>query len=291
MFEIGDSQVEQFRAQGFVLLENLISQDDVDHARQSFGRLFRGEFETGVQPDEVNWLDQKSPPELPRQICNSWKADKAIAKIVLSENLGRAIAKLAGWPGARIMHDNVIWKPPGARPLGYHQDNAYIPWVRPREMVSCWIALDDTTAEGGTLEVVSGSHQWPVENPRGEFHGPENYREEMMRAANKEGVEPDIVPVVVPSGGGSFHHGSVWHGSGFNKSQNPRRSIVIHALSSEAEFVKEKLSIGNGPIYGRYIQLADNKMNEDFFPILWSRGGRRTAGLAAYLGDDVGPAN
>ena len=47
-----------------------------------------------------------------------------------------------------------------ARPLGYHQDSAYHPWLAPQAMLSCWIALDDTTAEGGTMELVRGSHQW-----------------------------------------------------------------------------------------------------------------------------------
>ena len=44
------------------------------------------------------------------------------------------------------VQDNVIWKPPGATPLGYHQDASYIKWVVPAEYMTCWIALDATTA-------------------------------------------------------------------------------------------------------------------------------------------------
>jgi ectoine hydroxylase-related dioxygenase (phytanoyl-CoA dioxygenase family) len=58
------------------------------------------------------------------------------------------------------MQDNVIWKPVGARPLGFHQDNSYLDWFTPSETLTCWISLDDTTAEGGTMEVVRGSHRW-----------------------------------------------------------------------------------------------------------------------------------
>src|SRR2546425_8188708 len=33
----------------------------------------------------------------------------------LKEEIGRTCATLAGWSGARIGQDNVLWKPPGAK--------------------------------------------------------------------------------------------------------------------------------------------------------------------------------
>ena len=66
------------------------------------------------------------------------------------------------WPGARIGQDNVIWKPPGTKPLGFHQDDSYNDWIIPGEMLTCWIALDDTRAYQGTIEHVRGSHKWPM---------------------------------------------------------------------------------------------------------------------------------
>ena len=45
--------------------------------------LSRGEFERGILPDEVNWKEGKSDPTFTRQICNAWKANAAIARIVL----------------------------------------------------------------------------------------------------------------------------------------------------------------------------------------------------------------
>ena len=217
-----------------------------------------------------------------RQICNAWRADRTIARVVLQEDIGRMIATLAGWPGARVMIDNVIWKPPGARPLGFHQDNAYLEWFEPQELFSCWIALDDTSAECGTLEIAAGSHKWARSKPEGEFHGPEDYRKYMERAAAAEGVKPDIVPIVVGKGGGSIHHGWTWHGSGHNRGKRPRRSLVIHAMSSEARYVPAHFGEGTGPIYSRYRHLADNVIDENYFPIVWSEDGHRTPGLENY---------
>ncbi|MDH3687850.1 MAG: phytanoyl-CoA dioxygenase family protein, partial [Gammaproteobacteria bacterium] len=113
----------------------------------------------------------------------------------------------------------------------------------------------------------------------------EKYRAEMEVAAAQAGVTPEIVPVEVPRGGGSFHHGWTWHGSGFNRADLPRRSLVAHCMSSAAHYVPEHLGEGTGPIYGRYFKrFGDTSMDESHFPILWAEDGRRTPGLDEYIG-------
>ena len=44
----------------------------------------------------------------------------------------------------------------------------------------------------------------------------------------------------------------------------------------------ECLGEGPGRIYGRYKRLGDNEMDANYFPILWSRDGRRTPGLDEF---------
>lgn len=283
-FSLTEQQVRSFREDGVLIVERIIEPDLADRIAERYGRLFRGEFETGVRPDEVNWQEGESPPDLTRQICNGWKADRTVAGVVLHEDIGRACATLAGWPGARVMVDNVLWKPAGTRPLGFHQDNSYLDWFTPTELLSCWIALDDTSAEGGTMEVVRGSHRWGHFPMATQFHGPSNYREEMERAARQVGEEPEIVPIVVPKGGGSFHHGWTWHGSGFNSGPHPRRSLVVHMCSSQARYVLDRLGHGTGPIYSRYRHLGTDVMDENYFPITWTSNGVRTPTIERYLG-------
>ena len=169
MLTAGD--VASFNADGFVTVGSLIDPELIEPLRERFERLFCGDFETGISPDEVNWLSGRDDPTLTRQICNGWKADRLIATTVFDTRLGEALATLAGWPGARIIQDNVLWKPPGARSVGFHRDNAYLAWYTPTEMSSCWIALDDTAADGGTMEIARGSHRWPTGGDQmGEFH-------------------------------------------------------------------------------------------------------------------------
>ena len=261
---VTDSDRYRFERDGFIVVERLIDPAGIGRLHQAFEDLFHGRFETGVRPDEVNWQAGKSDPELSRQICNGWKANRDIARVVLDESLGSRIASMAGWSGTRIMIDNVIWKPPGARSLGFHQDNAYLRWFRPGEILTCWIALDDTRADGGTIEFVPGSHRWQLGEPEGEFHAPQDF-------------------VEVAAGGGSFHHGATWHGSGANTSANPRRSLVLHAMPSEVEYDPDHFSEGIGPIYSRYKRLGDNRLDENYFPILWRQDGYRTPQIDSFL--------
>jgi len=282
-FSPNTSQLDSFNADGFVVVDSLIESQKLCGLHNAFDDLFNGVFETGVRPDEINWQQGESDPTLTRQICNGWKSNRTIARVVLDEAIAKAIAEFSGWSGVRIMIDNVIWKPAGCKSLGFHQDNAYLSWFDPGEIVSCWIALDDTTAEAGTIEFARASHRWQLAAPAGDFHAPVDYGKPMREAAARAGAEPEICFVEVKAGGGSFHHGRTWHGSGANQSNNPRRALVLHAMPSEVQYVPEKFEEGIGPIYSRYKRPGDNCLDENYFPILWRNDGYRSAQIDRYL--------
>ena len=96
-------------------------------------------------------------------------------------------------------------------------------------------------------------------------------------------VDKEITFVEVPAGGGSFHHGWTWHGSGTNTKNQPRRALVLHAMRSDVEYIPENFSQGIGRIYSRYKRLSDNILDENYFPILWQKDGYRTPQIDDYL--------
>jgi ectoine hydroxylase-related dioxygenase (phytanoyl-CoA dioxygenase family) len=280
MVELGEKQVAKFHEDGFLILPQLIDPATAERVAARYEDLFRGKFETGLYPDEWNWQEGRDRPDRARPICNGWKYDHTVASLVLRAEIGRLCAQLAGWPGARLSQDNVIWKPPGAKALGFHQDDSYTGWIVPSHMTTCWIALDPTTAAGGTIEYVRGSHKWPVSPPIRQFHAPDDYRKEMRDAAVAVGLSaPELVPVEVPAGGCAFHDGRTWHGSDVNRGARPRRSAVSHCMSSEARFHPTTISY----IYNRYKRVGDETMDESFFPILWRQDGYRTPFLDDYM--------
>lgn len=271
-----EAQRQRFEIDGFVVVGEVLNPDQVVEARGRFAPMFAGVFETGIQPDEWNWRAGVSPPDVTRQICNGWKSDPVIASIVLRADIGRACAALRGWPGARINQDNVIWKPPGAKPLGFHQDESYQNWIVPGEMMTVWITLDDTTAQGGTIEYVRGSHRWTLSPPIARFHAPEDPLADLRLAVEAAGVnEPELIAIEIPAGGAVIHHGRTWHGSRDNRGMTQRRSVVSHCMSSDARFREDATS----PIYSRYRRRGTLEFDDSFFPILWTADGERSEWL------------
>jgi len=272
-----DEQLDRFNRDGFVVVEGgFVDADAVALLRERFEPLFAGSYETGIRPDEVNWVPGRDPEDRTRQICNGWKADSRIAAQVLSERTGRLAAALMRWDGVRIVQDNCIWKPPGTKSLGMHQDGSYLDYIVPPEMITCWIALDDTSAEGGTITYAAGSHRWPrsPEN-RGEFHAPPDWLAPLEGARPAE-EELRLVPLVVRAGGAAFHHFNTFHGSGPNTGSVHRRAVISHLVPAETRFHPEHAD----PVYSRYRRAGDTTMDESFFPIIWTRDGRRSRWLA-----------
>lgn len=282
---VTQDEIDVFNADGFLIRESVLSAEQVALARKRLAKLFNGEYASGLHPDEVNWVAGRDPHDVTRQICNAWKADPQLATILLDASLAAVCANLMAWPGTRINQDNIFWKPPGGKALGFHQDSSYEQWVVPHEMVSCWIALDDTDANGGTVEYVRGSHSWPLAPMIKQFHAPDDPLEEMRQAGLAAGVdEPEIVPIEIAAGGCVFHHGYTWHGSRTNRRAVPRRSIVSHCMSSASRFSKTT----TGGIYSRYQRFNSDEMDESFFPILWREDGYRSTFLDAYLDQKIG---
>ena len=92
-------QIEAFDRDGYLIVEEgLVSARALGLLRTRYERLFDGEYETGIKPDEVNWVPGRDPEDRTRQICNGWRADNVIAAQVLSARTGRLGAQLRGLP-------------------------------------------------------------------------------------------------------------------------------------------------------------------------------------------------
>ncbi|HET8527149.1 MAG TPA: phytanoyl-CoA dioxygenase family protein, partial [Actinomycetota bacterium] len=230
------------------------------------------------KPDEVNWVKGRDPEDRTRQLCNAWKSDTVIAAQVLSARIGRLAAQLMGYDGVRVLQDNVLWKPPGTKAIGFHQDGSYADYLVPPEMVTCWMTLHETEADAGPIAYVRGSNRWGVSPPsRTQFHAPDDWLAGVRAAQPADVAELEVVPVVVKAGGGAFHHNATWHGSEPNRSGTvARMGLVSHMLPSNARFHESNVDLN----YSRYRRRGDLSMDESFFPVLWDREGYRTPWLS-----------
>jgi ectoine hydroxylase-related dioxygenase (phytanoyl-CoA dioxygenase family) len=259
-------QIEAYRRDGFLVVEKWLERDDVQRLRARFEPCFGHSWETGLAPDEVNYDPATTPPDRTRQLCNVWKADRTVAATVLARRHAEFGAALAGVPGLRLIQDNVIWKPPSGTALLCHQDAAYLDFLAPKNMTTCWMALDDTRADTGTIYYVRGSNHWPRAPLGGQFHAPDDWLGH-VRDSMPAGAELDLVPIEVPAGGAAFHDGWTFHGSPPNeRADGERRSVIAHMVSTETRW-----SDGTPhPIYSRYRRPGEHELDDAFFPVLWA---------------------
>ena len=290
-FHWTDAQRAQFRENGFVVVERVIEPAFAEALIARYSGLFAGRFETGRDPDNMPTpFAEGDLTPVTRWISNPWMCDYTIANFALAPQLGRHIATLNGWSGVRLLQDNIHWKPPRAPELALHQDSSYHLWCVPSDICTCWVALADTTADGGTLMLARGSHGWP-RTRIGEqedrvakiglkgFLDPTDYQGQVMAAAAAAGVEAEFVNVELPAGGGVFFGGWMWHGSDANRSDRHRYSISAHGQRPETRF-HPTLSAN---VYDRYRDRGEDTMDEAGFPVLWSEDGYRSDFLDVYM--------
>ena len=95
-------QVESYQRDGFLIVERFLETSDLERIRAHFMSVFEHEWETGLAPDEVNYVPGVTAPDLTRQLCNVWKADRVLAGVTLSRQVGEFATRLAGLPGVRL---------------------------------------------------------------------------------------------------------------------------------------------------------------------------------------------
>ncbi len=282
---VTQGQIEQFRKDGFLVVEDLFPLTQVEQLLQRFDSLYAGEFETGIYPDEWHWNPHLGRSEVAGQMTGVWRCDRTLAKLVMSEKAGQIAALLEGWSGTRLLTDGLWQKPPKAKETTLHQDSMYINSHTPvGETTTCWVALSNAFPSASSIEYVPGSHTWPRSNAVPEFHNKDkSYTSQMESAAAQAGEhDPKVVQMDLKPGSCVFHHGNIWHGSGQNTVDVTRRSLVIIHVPADSEFQEAGSYIPGGYIAAKYRRHGDNTMDESFFPIVWREDGYRTPFLKRY---------
>ena len=76
--KLNKNLIADFNENGFLILDKFLDLKYINRLRKKFEPLFKGDFETGKEPDEWNWKFGIDPEDVTRQICNGWIADNLI---------------------------------------------------------------------------------------------------------------------------------------------------------------------------------------------------------------------
>jgi hypothetical protein len=228
MVELSSEQVESFREQGFLSLERITSDEDVAALRESYDRIFaeRAGRDEGFQFDLAGTDEEGKQARLP-QILAPAKYAPEMNDSQLLQNATKIARQILG-DDANCSFVHAILKPAldGAE-TPWHQDAAYWnPNVMARS-ISIWVPLQEATLENGCMEFVPGSHKLDVV-PHQSIGGDTRVHGLELTEESRHHVE-NVVPCPIPAGGCTIHHGYMLHGAGANRSNRPRRALILGA--------------------------------------------------------------
>jgi phytanoyl-CoA hydroxylase len=215
---VTDAEVERYRRDGFLLMEDFLSAAELERWRAVVERALRGRLE---QPAGLTNADESEYyRSVFTQASGLLRLDAELAELLLSPQLGELAARLAGADAIRLWNDQALFKPPWGNPTAWHLDLPYWSFAD-RRALTLWVALDAATLENGCLWYLPGTHRSARldafelgSNLGGIFETYPEWR------------EIESVPAVLPAGGAVWHNGLVAHGAGANMTPHGRRAMT-----------------------------------------------------------------
>jgi phytanoyl-CoA hydroxylase len=184
----------------------------------------------------VKWLSDQHPDVRPEQLGHTYLKDDPFWLRLVSDDRLLDIAELFIGPDISLFASHYISKPPfSGRPVLWHQDGSYWP-LEPMEVVSLWLAVDDSTLENGCMKVIPRSH-------RGELHGvhPNTEVESVLGSETDSEVdETAAVPLVLAAGDVEVHHPTIMHASDANRSEHRRCGLTIRYIPSTTRIIADE---------------------------------------------------
>lgn len=222
-----DEEIAFYHREGYLAIDALTTSDDVAFIREAYDRIFaeRAGRAEGAQFDLAGTDEEGQEAALP-QILNPARYAPEINDSLLLKNARIAIQQLLG-DDAPCHFAHAIYKPAKyGSETPWHQDASYWnPNVITRS-ISIWVPLQEATPANGCMHFVPRSQQDEAVLPHRSInndpriHGMELHPDEMDKVA-------DAVACPLPPGGATFHNGYMLHYTPPNRSEIPRRAIIL----------------------------------------------------------------
>jgi ectoine hydroxylase-related dioxygenase (phytanoyl-CoA dioxygenase family) len=255
-------QIELYRENGYLSGLRVLTDAQVKVLRAEVDELANPNHEGRQLFYEYNSNESTDPNTILFHALGAWRVKPGLHDCLWNAALLVPAAQLLNAP-IRFWHDQIFYKPPHhGGVVAWHQDYSYWTRTKPMAHLSCWIGLDDSTISNGCVHYVPGSHRWPLLPITGLANDMTSIQT-VLTDSQKHNFHP--VPIELKSGEASFHHPLMVHGSFENKTEYPRRAIVINL------FVDGVVSNSDGPLlHGVPAIPKGEKMAGQFFPLLFN---------------------
>ena len=226
--------VADFDRDGWIVARSVVPSDEVAAMQEIF---------TALIPENASLPG--GPDGLLGEITGASRAYEPLARIACDSRFGALVAAALGASRVQLLQDSLLYKP--ARDGGtvhWHQDYTYVGFLTPPRVVSLRIALLPEREDTGCMRVVSGSHRW---GQVGDVRAlTESRVESLVPSLSPEQREAiaRATPLVLGPGDVSIHHCLTLHGSGPNRSGQPRRTIILRMFDGDCRLDASRLPAG-----------------------------------------------
>ena len=221
----------EFERNGYVIVRGVLDDDLIGEARK-----------------HVEWLIEQHPQTRPEHLDTELVKDDPFWVRLVSDHRLLDVAQQFIGPDIALFASHYVAKPPfDGQPVLWHQDGSYWP-LEPMEVVSLWLAVDNSTVENGCMRVVPGTHSTDLQQVQ-----------ERTEIANVLGSAMDdqlvddenSVDLVLQAGDVSIHHPNLIHGSNANTSPNWRRGLTIRYIPTSTRILQRPDQKSLNPILMR----------------------------------------
>ncbi|MBS1597436.1 MAG: phytanoyl-CoA dioxygenase family protein [Bacteroidetes bacterium] len=261
-YKLSEEQVNFFKENGYLAGIKMLDESQIEKLRNELTELADPNHPRHDLFYEFHSNESSDPNTILFHALGAWRITPAFHDVLWNPRFLVAASQLLGDAPVRFWHDQLFYKPAKkGGVVAWHQDYSYWTRTKPVAHLTCWCGLDDSTIENGCLQYVPGSFRWGLlDKPdlAGNLMGIMDY----LTPQQQKEFHP--IPIETKAGEAIFHHPLTLHGSGENKSANPRRAFVINA------FADGVYSDSNEPLLNGVPAIPKGKkMEGQFFPLLF----------------------
>lgn len=143
-------QCVSFHEQGYLVIDLELPENEIKEVVSDMYRALE-DRSTVFHADHFTYTEAK-------RIFEYWKTSEAIAKLTVNRKLLEVLEMLYGREALPFSTINFIKG--SNQPI--HSDTVHFHTVPSLWMSGVWVALEDVSAENGSLTLIPGSHKWPV---------------------------------------------------------------------------------------------------------------------------------
>lgn len=262
-YGLSPEQLEFFEENGFLSGVPILDAGQVESLREELAELMDPAHPGHELFYEYHSNESADPDTVLFHSLGHWRITPGFHDVLWHPRFVVPACQLLGGRAVRFWHDQLFCKP--ARHGGvvaWHQDYSYWTRTTPLQHLTCWVALDDATAENGCLQYIPGSHKWDLLE-KIELAGSMDSLRELLNPEQMAQYE-NRVAAEVPAGSGTFHHPKMVHGSYENRSDRPRRAFVLNVFADGTRSNSDEVLLNGVPPI-----VKGEPMGGKFFPLLY----------------------